>query len=78
MESKCMICGKFFDGKGIVQLACVPVEWDEGLENQWLFACWQHDGVEEHADTEETERFHESYMPDYNPYQYMTGWRRYE
>lgn len=78
MEAQCMICKQFFTGKEIVQLACVPHEWDEGLANQWRFCCWKHDGVEENADTCETERFHKSEMREYviPPFKAITGWRK--
>lgn len=66
MEAQCYICGRQFEEKEIVQLACVPAEWDEGLTRQWLFACFKHEGVEGEADTEETENMHRLYMEHYD------------
>lgn len=74
MPAMCRLCRKVYEGKEITHLACVPVEWDEGLENQWQYACWKHEGVEEHANTEETEAFHKARIEDYDPWKAVVAW----
>lgn len=78
MTAKCSVCGAEMVDKEVVLLACVPVEWDEGLGKQWLFACWNHTGVEQHADTEETERFHRAYQENYvvPEFKVIEGWSK--